>query len=236
MINIAFCDDDLHFVQCLHQSVEQWFSIHQKVASYREYKSGKSLLDSIETTHIDIYFLDIEMPEMDGMQLAKKVREEVPDALIIFLISHDEYALDGYRVQALRYLSKQTWKMYLDEALTAAMAQLEKQETGRLVVSHYGNLERISYRDIVYIRHISRYSQIVTKNGRTIQDDRGIKKLFETIQDDRFLFIDRGAFINLDYIQRIENGQAVMTNGDSLAISRRLLPQVKLTINRYFGG
>lgn len=236
MINIAFCDDDLHFVQCLHQSVEQWFSNHQKVASYREYKSGKSLLDSIETTHIDIYFLDIEMPEMDGMQLAKKVREEVPDALIIFLTSHDEYALDGYRVQALRYLSKQTWKMYLDEALTAAMAQLEKQETGMLVVSHYGNLERISYQDIVYIRHISRYSQIVTKNGRTIQDDRGIKKLFETIQDDRFLFIDRGAFINLDYIQRIENGQAVMTNGDSLAISRRLLPQVKLTINRYFGG
>ena len=62
------------------------------------------------------------------------------------------------------------------------------------------------------------------------------KKLFETIGDERFIFIDRGAFINLDYIQKIENGEAVMTNGDSLPISRRLLPQVKLTINRYYGG
>lgn len=101
---------------------------------------------------------------------------------------------------------------------------------------HYGNMTRISYQDILYVRHVSRYSQIVAKSGKIIQDDRGIKKLFDVVQDDRFLFIDRGAFINLDYIQRIENGQAVMTNEDSLAISRRLLPQVKLAINRYYGG
>ena len=185
---------------------------------------------------VDLAFLDIEMPEMDGMQLAKQIRETLPDSVILFLTSHDEFAPDGYRVQALRYLSKQTWKKYLNEALSAAMAQLEKQESGSLAVSHYGNLQRIPYREILYIRHIARYCQIVTRAGKTIQDERGIKKLFEIIGDERFIFIDRGAFINLDYIQRIENGQAVMTNNDSLPISRRLLPQVKLAINRYYGG
>ena len=149
--------------------------------------------------------------------------------MIIFLTSHDELAPDGYRIQALRYLIKQTWENYLDEALQAAVTQVEKQKTGSLTVSHYGNILRISYRDILYIRHISRYCQIVTKSSKTIQDERGI-------EDERFIFIDRGAFINLDYIQRIENGEAVMINGDSLPISRRLLPQVKLTINRYYGG
>ena len=124
----------------------------------------------------------------------------------------------------------------LSEALSAAVTQLDTRTTGSLVVSHYGNLQRIPYRDILYIRHISRYSQIVTKAGKTIQDERGIKKLFEIISDERFIFIDRGTFINLDYIQKIENGEAVMGNSDSLPISRRLLPQVKLTINRYYGG
>ena len=187
-------------------------------------------------TDFDIFFLDIEMPEIGGMELAKRIREALPDSVIIFLTSHEEFAPDGYRVQALRYLSKQTWQKYLSEALSAAIVQLQKQETGSLAVSHYGSIQRVPYRDILYIRHISRYCQIVTRDGKTIQDDRGIRHLFESIGDERFIFIDRGAFINLDYIQKIENGEAVMTNGDSLPISRRLLPQVKLTINRYYGG
>ena len=236
MIRIALCDDDLPFLQHLHQAAGQWFADHQIPFSCTDFSSAKLLLDSLQTIRFDLFFLDIEMPEMDGMQLAKQIRETLPDSVILFLTSHDEFAPDGYRVQALRYLSKQTWKKYLNEALSAAMAQLEKQESGSLAVSHYGNLQRIPYREILYIRHIARYCQIVTRAGKTIQDERGIKKLFEIIGDKRFIFIDRGAFINLDYIQRIENGQAVMTNNDSLPISRRLLPQVKLAINRYYGG
>ena len=236
MIRIALCDDDLPFLQHLHQAAGQWFADHQIPFSCTDFSSAKLLLDSLQTIRFDLFFLDIEMPEMDGMQLAKQIRETLPDSVILFLTSHDEFAPDGYRVQALRYLSKQTWKKFLNEALSAAMAQLEKQESGSLAVSHYGNLQRIPYREILYIRHIARYCQIVTRAGKTIQDERGIKKLFEIIGDERFIFIDRGAFINLDYIQRIENGQAVMTNNDSLPISRRLLPQVKLAINRYYGG
>lgn len=236
MIRIALCDDDLPFLQHLHQAAGQWFADHQIPFSCTDFSSAKLLLDSLQTIRFDLFFLDIEMPEMDGMQLAKQIRETLPDSVILFLTSHDEFAPDGYRVQALRYLSKQTWKKYLNEALSAAMAQLEKQESGSLAVSHYGNLQRIPYREILYIRYIARYCQIVTRAGKTIQDERGIKKLFEIIGDERFIFIDRGAFINLDYIQRIENGQAVMTNNDSLPISRRLLPQVKLAINRYYGG
>ena len=236
MIHIALCDDDGPFLQRLHQAIAQWFADHQIPFSCTDFSAVNQLLDSLQSVSFNLFFLDIEMPEMDGMQLAKQIREISPDSIIIFLTSHDEFAPDGYRVQALRYLTKQTWKLNLNEALHAAMNQLEKWETGHLAVSHYGSIQRIPYRDILYIRHISRYCQIVTRKGKTIQDDRGIKKLFEIIGDQRFIFIDRGAFINLDCIQKIENGQAVMTNGDSLAISRRLLPQVKLKINRYYGG
>lgn len=236
MIHVALCDDDPHFLKQLRQATAQWFTERQILFSAIEFSSAKHLLDSVKETSYDVFFLDIEMPEVDGMQLAKLIRETLPDSIIIFLTSHDEFAPDGYRVQALRYLSKQTWKKFLSEALDAATAQVEKQGTGSLTVSHYGNIQRIPHRDILYIRHISRYCEIAIKAGETIQDDRGIKKLFEIIGDGRFIFIDRGAFINLDYLQKIENGQAVMTNGHSLPISRRLLPQVKLTINRYYGG
>lgn len=236
MIRIALCDDDSHFLQLLHQTVDQWFTERQIVSTCTDYFSARSLREALETSGFDIFFLDIEMPEIGGMELARQIRKAHPDSVIIFLTSHDEFASDGYRVQALRYLSKLTWKKYLSEALSAAMEQQERQADGSLAVSHYGNIQRVPYRNILYIRHIARYCQIVTKAGKIIQDERGIKRLFEIIEDERFIFIDRGAFINLDYIQKIENGQAVMTNGDSLPISRRLLPQVKLTINQYYGG
>lgn len=236
MIRIALCDDDSHFLQLLHQTVDQWFTERQIVSTCTDYFSARSLREALETSGFDIFFLDIEMPEIGGMELARQIRKAHPDSVIIFLTSHNEFASDGYRVQALRYLSKLTWENDLNEALHAAMTQLKKQETGSLAVSHYGNIQRIPYRDILSIRHIARYCQIVTKAGKIIQDERGVKRLFEIIEDERFIFIDRGTFINLDYIQKIENGQAVMTNGDSLPISRRLLPQVKLTINQYYGG
>lgn len=236
MIHIALCDDDSYFLQHLHQTLAQWFVEHQIMFSCSDYISVNELLDSFRTTCYDLFFLDIEMPEANGMQLAKSIREILPDSIIIFLTSHDEYAPEGYHVQALRYLSKLTWKSHLDEALQAVASQLEKRDCGTLCVSHYGNIQRIPYNDILYIRHVSRYCQCILKNGKIIQDERGIKKIFEIISDNRFVFIDRGVFINLDYIQKISNGQAVMTNGDSLPISRRLLPQVKLTINRYYGG
>ena len=143
MIRIALCDDDLPFLQHLHQAAGQWFADHQIPFSCTDFSSAKLLLDSLQTIRFDLFFLDIEMPEMDGMQLAKQIRETLPDSVILFLTSHDEFAPDGYRVQALRYLSKQTWKKYLNEALSAAMAQLEKQESGSLAVSHYGDLQRI---------------------------------------------------------------------------------------------
>lgn len=236
MIHIALCDDDPLFLQRLHQTVNQWFTEHKILFTCCDYLSGNDLSDTCRTTCFDLFFLDIEMPETNGMQLAKNIREMLPDSIIIFLTSHDEYAPEGYHVQALRYLSKLTWKNHLDEALQAAVSQLEKRDRGALCVSHYGNIQRIPYNDILYVRHLSRYSQIVTKTGKMIQDDRGIKKLFEIMGNRQFLFIDRGTFINLDHIQKIENRQALMADGALLPISRRLISQVKLSINRYYGG
>ena len=109
MIHIALCDDDGPFLQRLHQAIAQWFADHQIPFSCTDFSAANQLLDSLQSVSFNLFFLDIEMPEMDGMQLAKQIREISPDSIIIFLTSHDEFAPDGYRVQALRYLTKQTW-------------------------------------------------------------------------------------------------------------------------------
>jgi len=239
MLRIALCDDDQIFLSKLREKIKHWFQsgidLDYRV-SYREFSSSKELSQSLNGDFYDILFLDIEMPELDGMLLAKEVREKLPWAIIIFLTSHEEFASDGYHVQALRYLSKQQIDSQLDEALRASIKAFEQLEVGTLDVTSYGKINRIAYRDILYIRHQLRYSQIATTSQGMIQDSRGIKALYEVIGNERFVFIDRGTFINLDHLQRIEDGKAILRNGEALTISRRILPHVKKAINTILGG
>lgn len=239
MLRIALCDDDQAFLSQLRKKIEHWFQngfdLNYQVA-YHEFSSSKELSRSLSGNSYDILFLDIEMPELDGMLLAKEVREKLPWAIIIFLTSHDEFAPDGYHVQALRYLSKQHIEGQLDEAIRASIKAFEQLEVGTLDITSYGKINRVAYRDILYVRHQLRYSQIATTSQGMIQDSRGIKALYEVIGNERFIFIDRGTFINLDHLQRIADGKAILRNGEALMISRRMLPQVKLTINRILGG
>lgn len=238
MLRIALCDDDQTFLSKFREKIEHCFQssidLDYKV-SYHEFSSSKELSRSLSGNSYDILFLDIEMPELDGMLLAKEVREKLPWAIIIFLTSHEEFASDGYRVQALRYLSKRHLDSPLGEALQAAIKAFEQLEVGTLNVVSYGKINRIPYRDILYVQHLLRHSQIETTSQGKIQDVRGIKTLYEIIGNERFVFIDRGTFINLDHLQRIEDSRAILRNGEGLMISRRLLPQVKLTINRILG-
>ncbi len=72
MIRIAFCDDDPHFLPLLHQAVSQWFTRTQGATAFccEDFLSGAALLASLETGSFDLFFLDIEMPGMDGMEVA----------------------------------------------------------------------------------------------------------------------------------------------------------------------
>ena len=76
------------------------------------------------TNGYDIIFLDIEMPKLNGIELAKQIRSKLPDVILIFLTSHNEFAPQGYKVKALRYLSKLNMREQLNEALSAAVAEL----------------------------------------------------------------------------------------------------------------
>ncbi len=69
-----------------------------------------------------------------------------------------------------------------------------------------------------------------------IRDSRGIKELYAALNSERFIFIDRSTFINLDHVRRVEDGKIILRSGESLVISRRMLPQVKMEINRILGG
>mgnify|MGYP005887990443 FL=1 len=235
MIRIALCDDNKEDMLQLHQKIIEWYRENSKnqSVSITEYSDSVYLSSVIDAgdSH-DVFFLDVEMPKVDGFQLADKIRNKLPAAIIVFLTSHSELAPDGYKFRALRYVSKLVLSQKLPEALEVVQKEFSALEFGYLVVPHYTDALRIPYNEILYVQHILRSSQIYTLRQGVIKDSRGLKTIYSVIGDKRFIYIDRSTFVNIDFIRELKGNEIILRTGESLAISRPMLANVKETIVR----
>ena len=235
MIRIALCDDNKEDMLQLHQKIIEWYRENSKnqSVSITEYSDSVYLSSVIDAgdSH-DVFFLDVEMPKVDGFQLADKIRNKLPAAIIVFLTSHSELAPDGYKFRALRYVSKLVLSQKLPEALEVVQKEFSALESGYLVVPHYTDALRIPYNEILYVQHILRSSQIYTLRQGVIKDNRGLKTIYSVIGDKRFIYIDRSTFVNIDFIRELKGNEIILRTGESLAISRPMLANVKETIVR----
>lgn len=235
MIRIALCDDNKEDMLQLHQKIIEWYRENSKnqSVSITEYSDSVYLSSVIDAgdSH-DVFFLDVEMPKVDGFQLADKIRNKLPAAIIVFLTSHSELAPDGYKFRALRYVSKLVLSQKLPEALEAVQKEFSALESGYLVVPHYTDALRIPYNEILYVQHILRSSQIYTLRQGVIKDNRRLKTIYSVIGNKRFIYIDRSTFVNIDFIRELKGNEIILRTGESLAISRPMLANVKETIVR----
>lgn len=237
MIKIALCDDDSPFVSKITGLIQSLLQNSTDSPVITTYINPTALMDAIsDGERYDVYILDVEMPEQNGLEVAKHIRQFQPNAALLFLSSHLNYATEGYKVQALRYVPKLDLENALPEALEQALATLEKTDTRSIMVQHYQNYTRILYKDILYVQKMQRSVQIVTDRQGNFKDSRGIKELFSEINDPRFIFTDRAYFVNLDYVQELDGSWLVLTNEDRVPISRPMMPSVKKAMIALWGG
>lgn len=237
MLKIALCDDDSQFVSKITGLIQSLLQNGTESPVITTYINPVALTASIsDGERYDIYVLDVEMPDLNGMDVARRIREFQPDAPLLFLSSYLSYATEGYKVQALRYVPKLDLENALPEALEQAIATLEKADTRSIMVQHYQNYTRILHKDILYVQKMQRSIQIVTDRQGNFKDNRGIKELFSEINDPRFIFTDRAYFVNLDYVQELDGSWLVLNNEDRVPISRPMIPNVKKAMIALWGG
>ena len=123
-MKIAICDDDLVLNRKLHQFIFETY--HDIDLRIDEYRSGEEFLQKISTSKLtyDLLLLDIEMDRVNGITVAKELKQLSPKTFVVFITSHDEFATVGYEVSAFRYLIKPINKNKLIEAIEAAKEEL----------------------------------------------------------------------------------------------------------------
>ncbi len=236
MYHVAICDDEVVFIDKITELLHLYAEKKNLHFQLHAFSDPSALQDEImDGSVFDIYLLDVEMPGLDGFSLAKQIKNAHPLVPVIFLTSHIEMSREGYKVDALRYVSKLRLEEELTEAMDAALTEAEKAEKKYLTVTYYHDIVRIPYDEILYVQRVMRYLEIHTSRQGVINTGRGVKEVFKKIGDERFVFVNRSCFVNLDHVRQLSEAFIKIDTDESLPISRKMLPGVKSTILQVWG-
>lgn len=236
MLKIAVCDDDHEAVQShirITKNCLERCRIPGEISSYMD--SAGLLCDIIEDHwFFDLLLLDIEMPDVTGMEIAEKIRPYLPEVRIIFITSHLEYAIDAFELSIFRYVPKDDAGGRLSTAVQDAIRLLALEDGRTYTIRTSSRMEKIPYKNICYLERDGKNTAIITDSGVS-RVRKSLQQVYAELDSEEFIYIDRGYIVNLIKIMQIRDGMAVLKNGTSLPVSRSHLQTVKEQINQYWG-
>lgn len=236
MIRIAICDDELSSIKSNEVLLQRCLSENKILAEINTYSRSDALLYDVmeDKFYYDLILLDIEMPNVSGMELAEKIKPHLPNIKIIFITSHIEYAIDAFELSIFRYVPKTECDARLPVALNDALRLIQIEVDKIYTVSNNARLEKVLYKDILYIQRDGKNAAISSPTGM-IKVRKSLQQVYEELNTQEFIYIDRGIIVNIIHVMKIKDSTAFLKSGDIFPISRRHLQEVKEKINTYWG-
>lgn len=227
-MRVAICDDVVLEIEHTRQQLESVYkSLDLLVTSFQQ---GKELIKSLNQTTYDLIILDIEMPGMDGLEVAREIRKHSEKTAICFLTSHVEYALKGYEVNAIRYLMKPVKQEQMAEIVHYI---LQKQAMDKKIMAKNGeDTVLLDVDEILYLEAQNQDVRIVAKSG-TYFKRYHIKDFREELRDCFFEKCHRSFLVNLRHVAGISGRDVMMDNGDRIPLSRTKEKELKASLMTY---
>ena len=219
IINCVIIEDEEPNKRLLENYIEQIDSL-KLIGSFN---SPIEFVSSGNLTNVQILYLDIQMPEMTGIEFLRAIPT---DAEVIFTTAYPDFALQGYELNVTDYLLKPIEFDRFLRATNKAMSniKLKKDATNIIEEQEYiffkadKRLIRMAIKDIVYIKADWNYVHVVTKKSKVMVLST-MKSIEDDLSNSNFVRIHKSFIINLDYFEFIE-GNRVSVNGEYLQVSR----------------
>lgn len=217
-MKIAVCDDNILFQEEIKNLLYEYFG--KLSVEIRLFTNGNQFLTEVQSADIpyDLVFMDIEMPRIDGLETARKLRKDNRDLFLIFLSSHTELAFDGYEVDAFRFLTKPVNQEKLWKALRD-WENLRLSEE-RLCLNLGDRSQVLRWSDIQYIQSENVYVNVVTAKQRILVRMK-INELEKKMPESMFFKPHRSYLVNLKHVHGFDTKKIRMVDGLEIPLSRR---------------
>lgn len=227
---IGICDDGINMCSSIEEMVLSYAKQKNIRVDVEIWYSGEKLREYLEQGgFLDILFLDIELLELSGIQVAHFIREQLENRQmqIIFISAKSSYALSLFKTQPMDFLVKPIFQSNIDEVLDKAIIILDKKNAN--FKYQYGkDFNSITYGDIIYFTSKGRKVILITVRGKKEFYGK-LKDILETLPEE-FISIHQSFIINKNHVKRYNYEFVEMFNGEILTISRVHRKQVRLNL------
>lgn len=234
MLTIGICDDEKEIREKIKNIVEKTMFDDDRDYRIKTFSSGEELLQE-NVGEIDILFLDILMGDINGMDTARKIRENDKNMEIIFITSLVDYISDGYEVRAYRYLLKPVDEEIVAKHLKSCIKYVEDSKGKYIVVKSDDGIKKIYQRDILYLEALNRKVIIHSEKGNS-ETRQTLSEIRNDLDSNMFYQCQKSFIVNLDYINKIKGYTAVLDNGKDIPIGRTKYKDLKEKFFWRLGG
>lgn len=231
---IAICEDSAADQSYIRTLAERWAADMQHTIQVNIFSSAESFLFHYAAhKDYDMLLLDIEMGGLDGVALAKKLRQKDETIQIIFITGFPDFIAEGYEVCAVHYLLKPVRGEKLAGALEKAAANLKKN--AKTVIFTVDQEEvRVALSDIMYAEAFAHACRITALEGQ-MEVRKSISEI-EKILGEGFIRTHRSYLAGISYIKRISRTEVILDNGERLPLSRSNYQSVNQAFIEYYRG
>ena len=204
MITCVIIDDEPLAAELL----QSYVSHEAELKLLRSFNDALTAADFIRANKVDLIFLDIQMPHLNGIELLKSL--DVPP-IVIFTTAYSEYAVQGFELDAIDYLLKPFDRIRFQRAVAKVceyQKSLDRKEASSnpyiFIKSEY-KIYKINFDDIRYIEGLDDYIKIHTTNSRPLLTIMPLKVIIEKLPQDKFARVHRSYIISYSHIESVQN-------------------------------
>ncbi len=223
-VKITICDDTAEDIALLSSAL----SAYDPSFEITSFTSGKTLVDELmeDSFSADILFLDIYMPEMDGIRTAQKIRSKRKELKIIFLSSSREHYPQAYEVFAYNYLEKPFNRERLYAVMDRALGEIRKESGYKISIQYKGAVHNIDCRDILYIESQNKLLLFHFADGNTLQCYGKLEEILNELPGQFFIRCHQSFLINLSHVTEMKENY-IRVGQVMISISRKYGKNVK---------
>lgn len=215
-LKIVLVDDEIE----QHNLIRKTFENLSEVSEFLTYQSPKTFLfDWEELKDVDTVFLDVEMPEMNGLDLAKQLRQKDRDIPIVFMTAYSQFALESYEVNAFDYLLKPIDQEKV-ENLLKRLKSIKPTLEPTLFVELDG-LHKLIQNQIYALEAQGHQTKIILENESLL-----VRESFSSLKNrlcSDFVMSHRSYLINLNHVKQVQSDTVILENNERIPLSRRMV-------------
>jgi len=227
MLDLAVCDDEIAVLEVISSELRRQFERLGQKTKITCYHLGRELWKAFCSGEcFDVFFLDIDMKDIDGIELARRLRERDCNSIIVFISNREEFVYKSFVAKPFRFVRKSELKNEIRQLVDDIIKESKRESDRNIVLNTRGTSVKLNPFEIIYVECNNKTLHIETES-RTLHLEFRLSEMEKILSNCGFIKTHKSYLVNYRYIYSIEKSDVVLDSGNRIPVSKHRIADVK---------